>query len=93
MFKRWYFSRMETEIDQRKAQLADAKTRAAAGSETLRAEHEKLIAAAEGKASDLRLRIDELRASGKEHYAELKTTVELAREGFAEAVRTARRFA
>jgi alkylhydroperoxidase family enzyme len=93
MFKKWYLSRMQTEIDQRGAQIAEAKTRAAAASEALRAEHQKLIAAAEGKGRDLHLRLEELRTSGKDRYAELKALVEIAREGFGEAVRTARRFA
>ena len=93
MFKKWYLSRMQTEIDQRGAQIAAAKTRATAATEALRAEHEKLITAAEGKGSDLRQRIEQLRTSGKDHYAEVKASVEIARGEFAEAVRSARRFA
>jgi hypothetical protein len=93
MFKKWYLSRMQTEIDQRGAQIAEAKTRAAAASGTLRTEHQQLIATAEGKGRDLGLRIEKLRAAGKEHYAEVKASVEIARDEFAEAVRTARRFA
>ena len=93
MFKRWYLSRLQTEIDQRGTQLAEVKTRAAAGSEAVRAEHQKLIAAAEGKGHDLRLRLEELRKSGKEQYAQFKAMVETAREGFGAAVRSARHFA
>ncbi|HEX9050991.1 MAG TPA: hypothetical protein VF841_10700 [Anaeromyxobacter sp.] len=93
MFKRWYLSRVQTEIDQRGAQLAEERTRAAAASEAQRAEHQRLIAAAEGKGHDLRLRLDELRKSGKEHHAEIKATVESARVGFGDAVRSARHFA
>ena len=93
MFKKWYLSRVKTEIDQRGSQLAEEKTRAAASSEARRTEHQQLIAAAEGKGRDLRLRLDELRKSGKEHHAELKASVEIAREGFGNAVRVARRFA
>jgi hypothetical protein len=84
---------MQTEIDQRGTQLADEKTRAAAASESRRAEHQKLIAAAEGKGRDLRLRLDDLRKSGKEQYADLKATVETARAGFGDAVRSVRHFA
>lgn len=93
MFKKWYLSRMQTEVDQREAQIAEAKTRAAAASQALRTEHQKLITVAEGMGRDLRMRLEELRTSGKERYAELKAGVEIARSGFAEAVRTARRFA
>ena len=93
MFKRWYLSRMQTEIDQRGAQLAEEKTRAAAASEARQAGHHELIAAAEGKGRDLSLRLDELRKSGKENYAELKANVEIAREGFGDAVRSAHHFA
>ncbi len=93
MFKRWYLSRMQTEMDQRATQLAEQKTRAAAAPEPRRAEHQKLIAAAEGKGRDLGLRLEELRKSGKEQYAEFKAMVETAREGFGAAVRSARHFA
>ena len=93
MFKRWYLSRMQTEIDQRGTQLAEEKARTAGASETLRAGHQELIAAAEGKGRDLSLRLDALRKSGKENYAELKANVEIAREGFGDAVRSAHRFA
>ena len=93
MFKRWYLSRLQTEIDQRGTQIAEEKTRAAAASETVRAEHHKLIAAAEGKGRDLSLRVEELRKSGKEHHAEFKAMVEVARVGFGDAVRAAHRFA
>jgi len=93
MFKRWYLSRMQTEIDQRDATLAAAKTRAAATSEAHRAEHGALIATAEGKGRDVRLRLEELRKSGEDRYAELKAAFEVAREGFSDAIRKARRFA
>jgi hypothetical protein len=93
MFKKWYLSRMQTEMDQRGHMLADVKTRAAAAPEAVRAQHHALIAAAEGKGRDLRLRLEELRMSGKENYAERKATVEIARQGFGDAVRTASHFA
>lgn len=93
MFKKWYLSRVKTEIDQRGSQLAEEKTRAAASSESRRAEHQQLIAAAEGKGRDLHQRLEELRKSGKERHAELKASVELARVGFGDAVRSARHFA
>ncbi len=92
MFKRWYLSRLQTEIDQRGAQLEEEKTRTASAPPAVRAEHQRLITAAEGKGRDLKLRLEELRTSGKEGEAELKATIEVAREGFGEAVRAAHRF-
>ena len=93
MFKRWYLSRIQTEIDQRGTQLTKERARAAAASEPLRAEHQRLIAAAEGKGRDLGLRLEDLRKSGKEQHAEFKAMVETARAGFGDAVRSARHFA
>jgi hypothetical protein len=93
MFKKWYLSRLQTEIDQRGTQIAEEKTRAAGAPAAVRDEHQKLIAAAEGKGRDLHQRLEALRKSGREQHAELKASVELARVGFGDAVRSARHFA
>jgi hypothetical protein len=93
MFKKWYLSRLQTEINQRGTQIAEEKTRTAGATPAVRAEHQRLIAVAEGKGHDLKLRLEELRRSGKEHEAEFKAMVEVAREGFGDAVRAAHRCA
>ncbi len=93
MFKKWYLSRLQTEIDQRGTQIAEEKTRAAGAPAAVRDEHQKLIAVAEGKGRDLKVRLEELRKSGKERHAEVKAMVEVARVGFGDAVRAAHRFA
>jgi hypothetical protein len=93
MFRKWYLSRMESELAQLEAQLAQTKARAASAPAERRAEHDRMIVAAEDKARDVRLRLEELRDARREHYAELKRSFELAREGFAASVRGVRRFA
>ena len=91
MFKNWYLARMNSELDAMGTRLTEAKARAAPVTEVLRVEHQRLIDVAEGKARDLRLRLGELRTAGKDRYAELKASFEIAREGLALAVRSARR--